>query len=57
MELRNRLRVTLTSEQALIIEALVSILLMNCWLGFEPTVLVTLSVLAGHIFKMSYKET
>jgi len=57
MELRNRLRVTLTSEQALIIEALVSILLMNWWLGFEPTVLVTLSVLAGHIFKMSYKET
>jgi len=46
----------LTKEWTLIIEALIAVHLMNWLLGFELTVLATLAVLGGHIFKMRWKK-
>ena len=42
-------------ERILILEALVAIGLMYWLLGFESTVLATLAVMAGHVFKLSRK--
>jgi hypothetical protein len=36
---------------------MVAIFLLYWWLGFELAVLSTLSVMAGHIVKMSWKES
>jgi hypothetical protein len=45
----------MTSEGALMLEAGITIFLMYFFTGFEIAVLAVLAVLAGHIFKMSWK--
>jgi hypothetical protein len=44
----------ITSERALILEALVTVFLMYWLFGFEVSVLATLGVIAGHVVKMSW---
>jgi len=50
-----RIRKAMTTENALILESLLAVLLLYYFLGFELTVLATLGVIAGHVFKMSRK--
>lgn len=42
------------NEKALIIEALIAIGLLYYFVGFELTVLSSLAVITGHVFKISY---
>ena len=50
-----RLREVVTTEQAFILEALAAMFLLYWWLGFEITVLGTLAVIAGKVFRLSWK--
>jgi len=53
---QGRIREWATSERGLILEALAAIYLLYWLLGFEVTVLSTLSVMSGHLFKLSWKN-
>ena len=56
MELGKKcLREAATTEQALMLEALAAMFLLYWWLGFEITMLSTLAVIAGKVFKLSWK--
>ena len=46
----------LTSEGALIVEALLAVGLLRWWAGFEITVLATLAITVAHVFKLSYAK-
>jgi hypothetical protein len=50
------LRRLLTTESALIVEALLAVMLLYYWLGFEITVLSTLAVTTAHVLKVSWRE-
>ena len=50
-----RIKKAMTTESALILEALLAIVLLYYFGGFEKTVLATLGVIAGHVVKMSWK--
>ncbi len=50
-----RIKKAMTTENALILEALLAIVLFNYVLGFEATVLGALAVIVGLVSKISRK--
>jgi len=52
---RGTVRRLLTIESALIVEALLAVMLLYYWLRHEITVLATLAVITGHVFKIGWR--